>query len=84
MRCMFCKQEVLNQDDSLGRPISIPMRGIAHSNCAEEDLIEKRIFGSIHITEISLEDLYELRELVKVEIDDRVKRNNEEAEQDEE
>ena len=84
MRCMFCKQEVLNQDDSLGRPISLPMRGIAHSNCAEEDLIEKRIFGSIHITEISLEDLYELRELVKVEIDDRVKRNNEEAEQDEE
>ncbi len=79
MRCMFCDKEVLNQDSSLGRPISLPRRGVAHSNCAEEDLIEKRIFGSIHITEISLEDLYELRELVKVEIDDRVKRNNEEA-----
>ncbi|MCP4323302.1 MAG: hypothetical protein GY951_01605 [Psychromonas sp.] len=83
MRCMFCEQEVLNQDDSLGRPISLAQRGVAHSNCAEEDLIEKRIFGSIHVTEISLEDLYELRELVKVEIDDRVKRNNEEANQQE-
>ncbi|WP_022941278.1 hypothetical protein [Psychromonas hadalis] len=83
MRCMFCKKEVLNQDKSLGRPISLPRRGIAHSNCAEEDLIEKRIFGSIHITEISLDDLYELRELVKTEIDDRVKHNNEQAEQQE-
>ena len=63
------KKKVLNNDDSLGRPISIPSRGVAHANCAEEDLIEKRIFGSFHITEISLEDLYELRELVKSEIE---------------
>jgi hypothetical protein len=81
MRCMFCKEKVLNKDDSLGKPISIPSRGIAHANCAQADLIEKRIFGSIHITEVSLEDLYELRELVKLEIDERVKRNNEEANQ---
>jgi len=69
----------INQGDSLGKPISLPTRGVAHSLCTEEGLIEKRICGSIHITEISLEDLYELRELVKTEIDDRVKRNNEEA-----
>jgi len=80
MRCIFCENEVLNQDDSLGKPISLPMQGVAHSMCAEEDLIEKRIFGSIHITEVSLEDLYELRELVKTEIDERVIRNNKEAE----
>ncbi|PKG38739.1 hypothetical protein CXF74_12395 [Psychromonas sp. Urea-02u-13] len=79
MRCMFCKQEVLNKDDKLGKPISLARRGIAHAKCAEEDLIEKRIFGSIHIKEIVLEDLYELRELVKSEIEERVKRNNDEA-----
>ncbi len=35
MRCMFCELEVLNQDDSLGRPISLAQRGVAHSNCEE-------------------------------------------------
>ncbi len=79
MRCMFCEQEVLKKDDSLGNPISIPSQGIAHSLCAEEDLISKKVFGDIHITEVSLEDLYELRELVITEINDRVLRNNEEA-----
>ena len=83
MRCMFCKQKVLNKDDKLGKPISLARRGIAHAKCAEEDLIEKRIFGSIHIKEIVLDDLYELRELVKSEIEERVKRNNEEANQQE-
>ncbi|PKF62550.1 hypothetical protein CW745_03750 [Psychromonas sp. psych-6C06] len=83
MRCMFCQKEVFDENDHLGKPISIPSRGVAHSQCAEEDLIEKRIFGSIHITEISLEDLYELRELVKTEINERVKRNNEAANQQE-
>lgn len=76
---MFCEKKVLNNDSTQGKLISLARRGVAHSKCAEEDLIEKRIFGSIHITEISLEDLYELRELVKVEIKDRVKRNNEEV-----
>jgi len=81
MRCMFCKKEIFEKNDLLGKPISLPSQGIAHSRCAEEDLIEKRIFGSIHITEIALEDLYELRELVKTEINERVKRNNEQANQ---
>jgi hypothetical protein len=83
MRCMFCKKQVLNKDDKLGKPISLARRGLAHAKCAEEDLIEKRIFGSIHIKEIPLEDLYELRELVKYEIDLRVKRNNETANEEE-
>ncbi len=72
MRCMFCNHEIMKKDDFLGKPISIPSRGIAHTVCAERDLVSKRIFGSIHLTEVSMDDLYELRELVVNEINDRI------------
>jgi len=71
MRCIFCDHEVLKIDDFLGKPISLPGRGVAHIMCAERDLIAKRVFGSIHLTEIALDDLYELREMVLTEINDR-------------
>ncbi len=72
MRCMFCNHEIMKKDDFLGKPISIPSLGIAHTTCAERDLVSKRIFGSIHLTEVSMDDLYELRELVVNEINDRI------------
>jgi len=71
MRCMFCDHRILKVDDFLGRPITLPGRGVAHINCAERDLISKRIFGSIHLSEVPMEDLYELREMVLTEINER-------------
>jgi len=71
MRCLFCNHHILKVDDFLGKPITLPGRGAAHINCAERDLISKRIFGSIHLSEIPMDDLYELREMVLTEINER-------------
>lgn len=71
MRCMFCDHEIFKKDDFLGRPMTVPGRGIAHLLCAERDLITRRVFGSIHLSEVKLEDLYELREMVLGEINNR-------------
>jgi hypothetical protein len=71
MRCIFCEAEVLNSNERLGHPISLPTRGVAHSFCAEKDLIERRVFCNIHLSELPLNDLYELRELALTEINVR-------------
>jgi len=76
MRCIFCEIEVLNSGEHLGHPISLPSRGVAHSDCAEKDLIERRVFCNIHLSELPLSDLYELRELALTEINVREGREN--------
>ena len=76
MRCMFCNHTILKKNDYLGQPITIVGRGIAHLMCAERDLISRRVFGSIHLSEVLLDDLYELREMVLAEINNREGVNN--------
>ncbi len=71
MKCMFCDKDMLNYDGSMGLPVTLPGRGIAHTYCAEQDLFSRRIFGSIHIKDLPNDDLYELRELVLAEINER-------------
>ena len=71
MRCIFCNERVIRRDKNHRPPITLPSRGIAHSDCAEEDLMARRIFGILHIDELTDDDLYELRELVQLEINDR-------------
>ncbi len=71
MRCLFCDAKVINSSEHLGHPITLPSRGVAHSYCAEKDLIERRVFCNIHLSELPLNDLYELRELALTEINVR-------------
>jgi len=68
MRCLFCEHSIIIKNDLLGSPITLPGRGVAHKMCAERDLISRRVFRSIHLSEIALDDLYELREMVLTEI----------------
>ncbi len=71
MKCIFCDANILNSAEHLGQPITLPSRGVAHSYCAEKDLIERRVFCNIHLSELPLNDLYELRELALTEINVR-------------
>ena len=71
MRCLFCNIDVMKKQGELGAPITLPGKGVAHSACAEKDLIERRIFGSIALKDIENNDLYELRELLLMEINER-------------
>ncbi len=59
------------EGSKVGTPITLPGRGIAHALCAEQDLIERRVFGSIQLATLPQSDLYELRELVLTEINSR-------------
>ena len=80
MRCLFCDERMLQDHHRLGAPVTLPGRGVAHSGCAERDLVEKRVFGGISLKDIPVEDLYELRELVLQEVNMREGRNSEEPE----
>lgn len=78
MRCLFCDKKMLIEGSQVGTPITLPGRGIAHSLCAEKDLIERRVFGSIQLATLPQSDLYELRELVLTEINSREGHSGEE------
>ena len=80
MRCIFCDERVVRIDQNHRSPITLPSRGVAHSDCAEKDLMSRRIFGQLHINELTDDDLHELRELVQLEINDRSGLGNTEAE----
>ncbi len=76
MRCMFCDKPLVKQDRALGLPITLPGRGVAHTFCAERDLFDRRVFGSIHIKDMASDDLYELREMILAEINEREGKSN--------
>ncbi len=78
MRCIFCNKKIIPKNNDLGLPITLPTRGVAHSFCAERDLIERRVFASIHLADLAQADLYELRELVLTEINAREGNANDE------
>ncbi|WP_111979842.1 hypothetical protein [Algibacillus agarilyticus] len=71
MRCMFCDLDIINKDLSKGLPITVPGKGVAHTYCAEQDLHSRRIFGNIHIADLEDNDLYELKEMVMAEVNQR-------------
>lgn len=71
MRCIFCDNSVLVEEETFGAPVTISGRGVAHSRCAELDSISRRVFGSTSLKDIEVDDLYELREFVLTEINDR-------------
>ncbi|MER2490658.1 hypothetical protein [Catenovulum sediminis] len=71
MRCMFCNSNMLESDKSKGLPVTIPGKGVAHTHCAEADLVKKRVFGNIHLADMEDDDLLELYELVQVEVNER-------------
>lgn len=77
MRCIFCEKNILRADKSLGYPVTLQGRGIAHSVCTEKDLVSRRIFGAIHLCDLSDSDLNELKDLVLTEINERQGLNEE-------
>lgn len=77
MRCIFCDNDILKSSSRLGHPVTLQGRGIAHSVCTEEDLVVRRIFGSIHIGDLNDSDLHELKDLVVSEINARQGLNEE-------
>jgi len=80
VKCLFCHSAVLQNQKSLGDPITLPGRGIAHSQCAEKDLISQRVFASIPLKSLADSDLYELKEFVLTEINEREGLNSNEIE----
>ena len=71
MRCLFCGVKVISSNSMLGEPVTLPGRGFAHQICAEKDLTTRRVFGTISLQDMVEKDLYELRELVLTEINER-------------
>ncbi|MBV1879361.1 MAG: hypothetical protein KUG79_17100 [Pseudomonadales bacterium] len=70
--CEFCGEKVFLNNETKGEAIYIKSVGAGHALCAEQDLVSKHIFSSrTHLKNISIFELYELRELVQLEINHR-------------
>lgn len=67
LNCVFCKECVVRGDSSKGLPISLPPYGVAHTYCAEQDLLQKRLFQGVHIAELDDKSFAELKEMVLAE-----------------
>ena len=74
-KCKFCGGSLLDNTEVLGEPIVVKNIGPSHSLCAEKDSsrnVSKRLFGSTtYLKDISLEDLEEIGDLVKLELNIR-------------
>lgn len=71
MRCIFCQENIMNDNAEKGRPVTVPQKGIAHSNCAAKDLISRRVFKKLELRSLEMEDLHELKDMVLMELNER-------------
>lgn len=71
MRCVFCDAPVLEKSERLGPPVTLSGVGVAHERCAQRDLVESRVFGSLRLKDLPTPSLYELRELLLNELNHR-------------
>ncbi|GMM86687.1 hypothetical protein [Pseudoalteromonas sp. MTN2-4] len=67
LNCTFCNESVINSDPSKGHPVSIAPYGVAHSYCAQQDLLYKRVFQGVRIAELDHQSFLELKEMVLTE-----------------
>lgn len=74
MRCMFCNKSIFNKET--GPPVTLSGRGVAHSQCAEQDLMKRRVFHNISMKDLADQDLQELYELASLEMNERNLRKN--------
>ena len=71
-KCTFCLNEVFLNSEVMGEAIVIKNIGICHTGCAEKDLALKQAFGSsTRLQKVTLGKLYELKELLQIEINHR-------------
>ena len=66
MRCIFCDRNLL-KSSALGHPITLSGVGICHSECAEDYLVNKRVFSGLKLKDLSDNDLENLYELILME-----------------
>ncbi len=67
LNCFFCSECVVSGDNSKGRPLTVPPYGVAHTHCAEQDLMQKRLFRGLHIADLDEKCFAELKEMVLAE-----------------
>lgn len=68
MHCIFCDQKGLSDTDMKGPPVTISGLGIAHMNCATEDMIRHRVFKGLRLADLVEDELEELNDLVRAEL----------------
>ncbi|WP_420591589.1 hypothetical protein [Bacterioplanoides sp.] len=66
MKCCYCQQSVLS-----GEPITVSGVGPAHKSCFEKSLIEQRVFRDLNLRSLPVEELRELFDMVKMELNVR-------------
>ena len=66
LKCVFCKQPVFGVGG-----VTVPSMGPAHKNCYEAYRTMRRTFRSIDITELTDNELSDLKDLVLAEENDR-------------
>lgn len=71
MRCVFCEQALIGSKPHFGQPVTVPGVGVAHTLCAQQDRVQKRVFGPLRLKDVPTESLLELKELVLAEINQR-------------
>jgi hypothetical protein len=66
MKCCYCHQDVLS-----GNPITVAGIGPAHRSCYEKNLIEQRVFRQLNLRSLPDQELRELFDMVKMELNVR-------------
>ncbi len=77
MYCIFCNHKVLSGTELRGQPTTVPGLGIAHRNCAIEDMIRHRVFRGLRLRELSVTELEELNDMVLAELNQKREVNTE-------
>ena len=67
MNCPYCRKNVVGHS----KVVMILGEGPAHSSCHEQHTLSDRSFNNLHFPSMTLEELYELKEMVLVELNAR-------------
>ena len=70
LNCVFCKKPVFG-----GGGLTVPSLGPAHKHCYEAYRTMRRTFRSIDITQLSDDELSDLKDLVLAEQNDRQRKS---------
>ena len=67
MRCPFCSKSVVGDLNI----VVIAGEGPAHKQCYEREVIGQRVFGSLHLPSLKMEELIEMKEMLLTELNAR-------------
>lgn len=71
MKCIYCNKTVIGMD-----AMSVSGRGSAHSRCHQFELVSKRVFRGISLTDLPDVDLDELHHMILLERNSRSMTDN--------